>query len=195
MSDIATTTAVRTVEGVELPAAGTWTIDGSHTHVGFRVKHLGLAKVRGRFTGIEGAVEVGERPEDSSVRVSIDATSVDTHDENRDNHLRSADFFSVAEHPTMTYRSTAVRPAGDGWVVEGELDLHGVTRRVDLELELNGTSSDPWGNTRAGFSATTEINRKDFGIDIHMPLDGGGVVVGDKIKVSLEIEAILQQQG
>jgi len=118
--------------------------------------------------------------------------SVDTRDERRDAHLRSGDFFDVERYPLMTYRSTAVRPDRDGYVVEGELTLHGVTRPVALKLELNGVSADPWGGTRAGFSATTEINRRDFGIDISMPLEGGGVVVGDKVTVSLEIEAALQ---
>lgn len=173
-------------------AAGTWAIDPAHSDISFSVRHLMVSKVKGSFRTFSGAITVGEDALASSVTATIDLASIDTRDEQRDNHLRSADFFGVDENPEMTYRSTAVRAGDDGWVVEGELDLHGVTRRVDLELELNGTSTDPWGGTRAGFSATTEINRKDFGIDIHMPLDGGGVVVGDKIKVFLEIEAVLQ---
>jgi polyisoprenoid-binding protein YceI len=171
---------------------GTWTIDPTHSDVSFTVRHLMVSKVRGHFTKFEGAFDIADNVLDSSVTAEIDLTSIDTRDPNRDEHLRSADFFEVAQYPTMTYRSTAIRPDGDDYVVEGELTLHGVTRPVDLALEYNGTSSDPWGNTRAGFSATTEINRRDFGIDITLPLDGGGVVVGDKVKVALEIEAILQ---
>jgi len=127
----------------------------------------------------------------SSVTATVDMNSIDTRDDNRDAHLRSADFFHIENYPTMTYRSTSVRPEGDNYVVDGELTLHGVTRPVQLNLEFNGTSADPWGGTRAGFSAETEINRRDFGVDITMPLDGGGVVVSDKVKVLLEIEAIL----
>lgn len=178
----------------EIPGltTGTWTIDAAHSDVSFSVRHLMVSKVKGSFRSFSGAITVADDPLASSVSASIDLASVDTGDEGRDNHLRSGDFFNVDEHPVMTYQSTAVRPRGDGYVVEGELSLHGVTRRVDLELEFNGTTTDPWGGSRAGFSASTEINRKDFGIDIHMPLDGGGVVVGDKIKVSLEIEAVYQ---
>jgi polyisoprenoid-binding protein YceI len=174
---------------------GTWAIDTAHSDLSFSVRHLMVSKVKGSFRSFSGAITIAEDPQASSVTAEVDLASVDTRDEQRDNHLRSGDFFGVEEHPTMTYRSTAVRPSGDGYVVEGDLTLHGVTRRVDLELEANGVSTDPWGGTRAGFSATAEINRKDFGIDIHMPLDGGGVVVGDKIKVSLEIEAIYQAQN
>jgi len=170
---------------------GIWTIDPSHSEVSFTVRHLMVSKVRGTFTGFSGAITVGDDALTSSVTASVDMNSIDTRDANRDAHLRSADFFHVEDHPTMTYRSTSVRPDGDNYVVDGELTLHGVTRPVPLDLEFNGVSADPWGGTRAGFSATTEINRRDFGVDITMPLDGGGVVVGDKVKVHLEIEAIL----
>jgi polyisoprenoid-binding protein YceI len=188
---------IQTTTSMQIPglAAGTWSIDASHSDVSFSVRHLMVSKVKGSFRSFSGAITVGDDALASSVEASIDLASIDTRDEQRDHHLRSADFFEIDKYPTMTYRSTAIRPQGDGWVVEGELDLHGVTRQVNLDLEFNGTSADPWGGTRAGFSATTEINRKDFGIDISMPLDGGGVVVGDKIKVSLEIEAILQPQN
>src|SRR4051794_7537039 len=176
--------------------AGTWNIDPPHSEVSFTVRHLMVSKVRGTFTGFTGSVTVAEDPLASSVEATIDMASIDTRDTGRDAHLRSPDFFETDTYPTMTYRSASVRPHGDDhgddFVVEGELTLHGVTRPVVLDLELNGVSADPWGGTRAGFSAETEINRKDFGIDITMPLDGGGVVVGDKIKVHLEIEAILQ---
>lgn len=172
--------------------AGTWAIDPSHSEVSFSVRHLMVSKVRGGFTGFSGSIEIGEDPRASEVAAAVDLSTIDTRDAKRDEHLRSADFFDVATHPTMTYRSTGVRPQRDGFTVEGELTLHGVTRRVDLDLDFGGVTTDPWGGTRAGFSATTEINRRDFGIDISMPLDGGGVVVGDKVKVILEIEAVLQ---
>ena len=172
--------------------AGTWAIDPAHSEVSFTVRHLMVSKVRGTFTGFTGSITVADDALASSVEATIDMASIDTRDAGRDAHLRSPDFFETDTYPTMTYRSVSVRPHGDDFVVEGELTLHGITRPVALDLELNGVSADPWGGTRAGFSAETEINRKDFGVDITMPLDGGGVVVGDKIKVHLEIEAILQ---
>ena len=182
------------VQTTEVPGltAGTWTIDPSHTDVSFTVRHLMVSKVRGSFTRFDGTIVIAEDPLASSVEASVDLSSIDTRDENRDAHLRSADFFETETYPTMTFRSTKVRRAGSDFAVEGELSLHGVTRPVQLDLEFNGVSADPWGGTRAGFSAETEINRRDFGIDISMPLDGGGVVVGDKVKVHLEIEAVLQ---
>jgi polyisoprenoid-binding protein YceI len=187
MADSTTQTTV--VPGL---TAGTWAIDPTHSEVSFTVRHLMVSKVRGTFTGFSGAITVSDDPFASSVEASIDMGSIDTRDANRDAHLRSADFFETETYPTMTYRSSAVRPEGDNFVVDGELTLHGVTRPVALNLEFNGVSGDPWGGTRAGFSAETEINRRDFGVDITMPLDGGGVVLGDKVKVHLEIEAVLQ---
>jgi polyisoprenoid-binding protein YceI len=171
---------------------GTWNIDPSHSEVSFSVRHLMVSKVRGAFTRFSGAVTTAEDPSLASVEATIEMDSVDTRDERRDAHLRSADFFDAERHPVMTYRSSAVRPDQDGYVVEGELTLRGVTRPVELKLDLNGVTADPWGGTRAGFSATTEINRRDFGIDITMPLESGGVVVGDKVTVNLEMEVALQ---
>ncbi|HEY6377969.1 MAG TPA: YceI family protein [Candidatus Dormibacteraeota bacterium] len=174
-------------------APGTWTIDASHSEVSFSVRHLMVSKVRGTFRSFSGTFTTAQDPALASVEASIDVASVDTRDERRDGHLRSADFFDVENHPVMTYRSSGVRAKGDGYVVDGELTLRGVTRPVELRLEHNGVSGDPWGGTRSGFSATAEINRRDFGIDISMPLEGGGVVVGDKVTVQLEVEAVLQQ--
>lgn len=175
------------IEGLHI---GTWEIDNSHSLVEFTVRHLMVSKVKGRFDRFSGAVEVAADPLDSSVRVSIDTSSINTNDSARDGHLRSPDFFDVERHPEASFESTSVAPDGDGWIVTGDLTLHGVTRSVELELEFNGVGADAWGGTRAGFSATTEISRKDFGIDLAMPIEGGGVIVGDKIKVNLEIEAI-----
>jgi len=171
--------------------AGTWAIDPTHSEVSFTVRHLMVSKVRGTFTGFSGAITVNDDPVLSSVEASVDMSSIDTREASRDAHLRSPDFFHTESFPTMTYRSTSVSADGGDYLVDGELTLHGVTRRVQLHVEFNGVSADPWGGTRAGFSAQTEINRRDFGVDITMPLDGGGVVVGDKVKVYLEIEAKL----
>ena len=173
---------------------GTWAIDPVHSAVSFSVRHLMVSKVRGTFTKFSGTVTVGEDQLASAVEATIDLSSIDTRDANRDAHLRSVDFFDTDTHPTMTYRSTGIRADGDGAVVDGELTLHGVTKPVQLNLEFNGVSGDPWGGTRAGFSAETEISRSDFGIEFNIPLEGGGVVVGDKIKVELEIEAVKQAE-
>jgi polyisoprenoid-binding protein YceI len=179
---------------IQIPGyvAGTWAIDATHSAVSFSVRHLMVSKVRGSFRTFEGTLTTAENPAESGVTATIDLTSIDTNNADRDNHIRSADFFEVEKYPTMTYRSTGVRADGDDFILDGELDLHGVVKSVPLKLELNGFGPDPYGGTRVGFSATTEISRNDFGIDIHMPLDGGGVVIGDKISISLEIEAVLQ---
>jgi polyisoprenoid-binding protein YceI len=172
--------------------AGTWTIDPVHSDVSFTVRHMMISKVRGHFRTFEGEIVTGPNALDSSVTATIDLASIDTNNAQRDDHIRSADFFEVETYPTMTYRSTGVRADGDDFVVDGELTLHGVTRSVPLKLELNGFGPDAYGGTRAGFTASTEINRQDFGISIAMPMDGGGVVVGDKVTINLEIQAVLQ---
>jgi polyisoprenoid-binding protein YceI len=172
--------------------AGTWAIDPAHSDIAFTVRHLMVSKVRGQFTRFGGTVTVADEPLRSSAVAEIEVASVDTKDENRDNHLRTSDFFAAAEHPTMTFASTGVRRDGDGYLLDGELTLRGVTRPVTLEVEVNGVHPDPWGGTRAGFSASTEINRKDFGVNWNAPVDGGGTVVGDKVTIALEIEAVLQ---
>jgi len=172
---------------------GTWQIDPVHSDVSFTVRHMMVSKVRGHFTDFEATIVTADVPADSTVTASIKLDSIDTRNEQRDGHIRSADFFDIAEHPTMTYRSTSLVANGDSWTLQGELSLHGVTKSVPLNLQLNGFTADPYGGQRAGFSATAEINRRDFGIDISLPMDGGGVVVGDKISITLEIEAVLDQ--
>jgi len=172
-------------------AAGTWNIDPVHSEVGFVVRHVMVSKVKGVFSKFEGAITVDEDPLKSKVEATIDASSIDTREAQRDAHLRSSDFFDVETHPEIRFVSTSAARAGDDFKVTGDLTIHGVTRPVDLALELNGVGPDPWGGLRAGFSATTEISRADFGIVFNIPLDGGGVVVGDKIKIYLEIEAVL----
>jgi polyisoprenoid-binding protein YceI len=184
-----------TLAPVEIPGlvAGTYAIDTTHSEVGFTARHLVVAKVRGVFSSFSGEITIAEDALASSATATIDLASVDTRSDQRDQHIRSADFLDVERYPTMTYVSTGVHQRGDRYLVTGELSLHGVTRQVDLDVELNGTTRDPWGGTRIAFSAETEINRRDFGIDINLPMDGGGAVVGDKIKVNLEVEAVLQQ--
>jgi polyisoprenoid-binding protein YceI len=173
--------------------SGKWAIDPIHSNVGFSVRHLMVSKVRGSFAKFDGTITISENPLESAVEATIDLDSIETHDPQRDAHLRSADFFEVEKYPVMTYRSTSVKPDGGDFIVDGELNLHGVTRSVTLRLEFNGVNKDPYGGTRSGFFATTEINRNDFGVDIKMPLDGGGVVVGDKIKIEIDVEAVLQK--
>ena len=182
---------------LEIPGyvTGRWAIDPVHSDVSFSVRHMMVSKVRGRFHGVDGFISLEPDPHQSSVEAVIDMTTIDTGNTDRDDHIRSADFFEVERYPTMTFRSTDVEVDGDQLCVVGDLHLHGQTRPVVLHLEVNGFTKDPYGAQRAGFSATTQINRKDFGISIDMPMDGGGVVVGDKINVALEIEAVLQPSG
>lgn len=186
-----TTSTTSTIPGY---IAGTWDLDVSHSEIGFSVRHLMVSKVRGRFGKFEGEFVTAEDPLASTVTATVDLGSVITGDENRDAHLRSPDFFDIGSNPVMTYRSTGLRPRGNDYVLDGELTLHGVTRSVPLNLELNGFIESPMG-TRAGFSASGEISRKDFGIEFNMPLDGGGVVVGDKVTISLEIEGVLRSDA
>ena len=172
--------------------AGTWEIDPVHSEVGFTARHMMVSKVRGRFTTFSGELVTGENPLQSSVTATIDLTSINTGNEQRDQHIRSADFFEVDKYTTMTYRSTGLRADGDQFIVDGELTLKDVTQEVPLTLELNGFGPDPFGGTRAGFTASTEINRRDFGVNFSAPMETGGVVVSDKIGIQLEIEAVLK---
>jgi polyisoprenoid-binding protein YceI len=171
---------------------GTWDIDATHSTVGFSVRHMMVSKVRGYFRTFSGEIVTAEDPAASAVNATVDLDSIDTRQEQRDAHIRSADFFDVGNHTVMTFRSTGVRNHGEDWKVEGDLTIKGITKPVVLNLELNGFGPDAYGGTRAGFSGSTEISRKEFGVDIDMPLDGGGVVVGDKISIELEIEAVLR---
>jgi polyisoprenoid-binding protein YceI len=179
---------------VQIPGyiAGTWDIDASHSTVGFSVRHMMVSKVRGYFREFSGEITTAEDPTQSTVTATVNMDSIDTRQEQRDAHIKSADFFDVGNHTVMTFRSTSVKTDGADWTVEGELTLKGITKPVTLALEVNGFGPDAYGGIRAGFSAKTEISRKEFGVDIDMPMDGGGVVVGDKISVELEIEAVLR---
>jgi polyisoprenoid-binding protein YceI len=173
--------------------AGTWKADPVHSEIAFSVRHLMVSNTRGRFTSYDVTIITSEDPRGLSVAATIDLASIDTGNKTRDNHLRSADYLDVGKYPTMSYRSTGIRRTDSGWVIDGELTLHGVTRQVPLTGEVNGFGPDPWGGQRAGFSATAQISRRDFGIDLTIAMDGGGVAVGDKVSISLEIEAVLQK--
>jgi polyisoprenoid-binding protein YceI len=172
--------------------AGTWTIDPVHSEVGFTVRHMMVSKVRGKFNDFSGELVTGENPLESRVSAAIDLRSIDTGNADRDNHIRSSDFFEVDTFTTMTYHSTGVRIDGDDYVLDGELTLKGVAKPVALRLELGGFGPDGHGGTRAGFSATGEIKRSDFGVDFNAVLETGGLVVSDKVTINLEIEAVLK---
>ena len=174
---------------VRLPTVGTWDLDASHTSVEFLARHLMVAKVRGRFERFSGAITVADPPESSSVEVTIEAASVSSKDEQRDGHLRSADFFDVEQYPAITFRSTHVQGAGSAWAVTGDLTMKDVTRPVVLDVEYHGLITDPWGNEKAVFSASTEVDREDWGLTWNVALEKGGVLVSKKIKLELEVEA------
>lgn len=186
------TAPVREVAGVALPAVGTYVLDSSHSHVGFTVKHLMVAKVRGSLAGVAATIVVAEDILQSSVTVEIDASTITTNDEARDGHLKSADFFNVAEHPTWTFVSSGIRSDGDDWKVDGALTIAGVTRPATLDVEFEGGSVDPWGNAKIGFSAEAQVNREDFGLTWNQALETGGVLIGKNVKVEIDAEAALQ---
>lgn len=187
-----TTTLTRTIDGVEVPETGVYALDKAHTVVGFVVRHMMVSKVRGSFKDFEGTVTVADDVTASSVEAVIQMASIDTREDTRDNHLRTSDFFEVEKFPTMSYKSSSLRRSGRGWVLEGELTLHGVTRPVSLELEFNGATKDPYGGTRVGFSAAGEVDREAFGLTYNSALEAGGVVIGKTVQIEIEAEAILQ---
>jgi polyisoprenoid-binding protein YceI len=180
-------------QALEIPGyvAGTWTIDPGHSEVSFTVRHLMMTKVRGRFSRFSGQLTTADDPLQSGVTAEIDMTSIDTNNPQRDSDLRSRDFFQTDQYPVMTYRSTSLEPDGDGFLLRGDLTCHGVTAEVPLRLELNGFGTGRFGDRRAAFTATGELSRKAFGISIDLPLEGGGVVIGDRISITLEIQAVL----
>ncbi len=171
--------------------AGAWVIDPIHSDVGFTVRHL-MSKVRGQFREFEGALVIADNPFESSVSATIDLNSIDTRNQDRDNHLRSSDFFSVETHPKMTFHSTSLREDDGELIVTGDLTIKDVTKPVDLKLEYLGAGTDPYGNSRVGFEATTTISRKNWGVNFNVPLEGDKVMIGDKVEIVLSIEAVLQ---
>ncbi len=170
--------------------SGTYTVDATHSEVGFAVRHLAVSKVRGRFEKFDGTIVIADDVLQSTVTATVDMASVNTNDATRDGHLRTNDFFAIEEFPSMTFTSTGIAPKGGAFALTGDLTVRGVTRSVTFDLEFGGSESDPWGGSRLGFSATTEISRKDFGMEWNTVLDSGGLLVGDKVSIQLEIEAV-----
>jgi polyisoprenoid-binding protein YceI len=178
-----------TIELLSTLPAGTWNVDASHSDVSFTARHL-MSRVRGLFEKFEGQIVTGDQP---SARATIDLSSINTRDDNRDAHLRSGDFFDVENSGPMTFVSTAAEAGGRGLLVTGDLSLKGVTKPVTLDVEFFGSETDPWGGTRVGFEGTTTISRKDWGVDFNIPMDGGRLLIGDKIDVTIAVEAVLEQ--
>lgn len=172
----------------------TWTIDGGHSEVGFGVRHMMISTVRGSFSGISGTINLNEQSfGDSGVAVELDAATISTQNEDRDAHLRSGDFFDVENHPTLTFRSTRVEGTPEDFTVVGDLTIRGETREVTLKGAELGRGVDPWGNSRVAFRGETTISRKEFGLTWNQALETGGVLVGDEIRISIEVQAIPAQ--
>jgi polyisoprenoid-binding protein YceI len=185
--------AARDYNGTQIPVPGTYALDASHKRVGFVARHLMVSKVRGEFTDATATVTVGEDPLDSSVSATIQAASFHSNQEQRDGHVKSADFLHVEKWPTLEYRSTGVKSfEGNEFVVTGELTIRDVTRPVDLKVELEGVGRSPYGQDVFGFSATAEIDREDFGITYNMALEAGGVMISKTVKIEIEGEAVRQ---
>ncbi|MFI0406386.1 YceI family protein [Actinomadura sp. 3N508] len=168
---------------------GTWNIDPAHSEVTFVIRHL-MTKVRGAFTEFSGSVQIAEELSESSATAEIKVASLDTRNADRDAHVRTADVLDVENHPLMTFVSTGVRAEGGEYFLDGELTIKDVTRPVSLSVEFNGVAEDPWGGTRAGFSAHTTVNRKDWGIEFNVPLKGDKALLGDKVDLNLEVQAV-----
>ena len=188
------TVSTREFEGLQIPAAGTYELDAAHKRVGFVVKHLMVSKVRGQFADASATIVIGDNPLDTQVSASIKTASVETGQADRDNHLRTGDFFEVEKYPTMEFRSTRVKSHdGAEFVLEGELTIKDVTRPVELLVEFEGATTSPYGQHVFGFSANTEIDRDDWGLSWNVALESGGFMVSKKVKIEIEGEAILQQ--
>ncbi len=172
---------------------GTWAVDPAHSKVGFAVKHMGIATVRGEFTEFEGDLEIGEDFSSAKARGTVKAASVDTNEPQRDAHLRSADFFDVETHPELTFESTSIEAVDeDTFKISGNLTMHGVTNEVVLTAEINGTDVDPWGNQRVGLEVTGQLSRGDYDMKFNQALGSGNMLVADKVKLALDISATKQ---
>ena len=183
----------RFLDGAELPAPGTWQIDPGHTEVGFVGRHLVLTKVRGRFLGVEGTIEVADDPADTTVEVTVDMASVESGSDARDEHLRSADLFDVERHPTATFRGRADAWQGTTGRLAGDLTIKGITAPVVLDVEYLGFVADPWGGERIVFSASATIERERWGVGWNLPLEAGGLLVSKEVRLELELEAVRQR--
>lgn len=190
MSD-RTVSVLRTHHDRVIPVAGVYEIDGAHTAVEFVGRHLMITKVRGRFSDVRGRITIGEEPEKSHVEVEIGVASVSTGNDDRDAHLKSADFFDVEHYPTIAFASTAVRPLRDNtWELSGDLTVHGTTRPITLQVDFDGGGASPMGDERIGFSAATDVNREDFGLTWNVALETGGLLVGKSARIELAVQAI-----
>ena len=169
---------------------GVWNVDPSHSTIGFVARHLMVSKVRGHFSTFSGTITIADDPLQSKVAATVELGSITTGDDTRDGHLKSADFFDLEKNPNLTLVSTGVEPKGSNYILHTDLTVNGVTKPVDFDLEFEGVSGDPWGGTRSGFSAEADVNRKDWGLEWNVALETGGVLVGEKVKIVLEIEAI-----
>ena len=173
-----------------LPAdvtTGTWTLDNSHSEIGFTVRHAGISKVRGQFTDAAATLDLAEDVADSKINATIKTASFDSGDANRDGHVRGADFFDVEQFPELTFASTSITGSGETYQLTGDLTIRGITKPVTFETEFNGVAVDPFGATRAGFSGQTVISRKEFGLTWNAALEAGGVLVSDKVTISLDV--------
>ena len=185
--------STRQFQGLQIPAAGTYVLDAAHKRVGFVVRHLMVSKVRGNFAEADATITIGEDPLQSSVTATIRTASVHTGQADRDNHLRTGDFFEAEKYPTMEYRSTGIKSfEGNEFVLDGELTIKDVTRPVELLVEFEGAGRSPYGFDIFGFSATAEVDREDWGLTYNMALESGGVMIGKKVKIEIEGEAIRQ---
>ena len=192
MTDLVPT---RSLDGLELPIPGTWVIDPLHTSLAFESRHAMVTRMRGRFRVLSGTFTIAERPEDSSVEVTIDAASIDTIHPVADEHLRGEHYLDVANHPQLTFRSTKIEhTGGDGWQVTGDLTIRGITRPITLDATLNGVVPMNYGpKAKLGFTATGSFDRRDYGMEFNIPLPAGGVVVGNEVLLTLDVEADLPQ--
>jgi polyisoprenoid-binding protein YceI len=183
---------ISTVKSTLVPA-GTWTVDPAHSTVGFAVKHLGIATVRGKFDQFEGTLEIGENDESARAYGTVQAVSVNTNDSGRDEHLRSADFFGVEHNPELRFESTAITQIdGDTFDITGNLTMNGITKPIKLQAEVEGTETDPWGNERVGLEVTGQLNRGDWNMTFNQALGSGNLLVGEKVRLELDISAVKQ---
>lgn len=170
--------------------AGTWTLDPTHSRIGFVARHMMVTKVRGAFADFTADVKIADDPTDSTVSAVVQMASIDTGNTDRDTHLRANDFFAIDDYPTMTLESTGFEAAGKEYKMLADLTIKGVTKPVEFDLEFDGLGQDPWGGTRAGFTASTIIDRTDFNVQFNAPLETGGVLVGDKVTIELDVQLI-----
>jgi polyisoprenoid-binding protein YceI len=191
-----TLSILRTRDDRQIPVAGVYTIDPSHTSVEFVGRHLMITKVRGRFPDVSGTITIDEEPEQSHVEVELKVATLDTGNADRNGHLRSPDFFNADEYPTITFRSTQVEAGRAGtWMVTGELTVRDVTRPVTLEVDFDGANASPIGDQRLAFSAAAEVDREDWGLTWNVALDTGGVLVGKRVRIELNVQAVAAQGG